>query len=257
MRDSFIVADGRRLECRWHGPEVAVGPVLVFLHEGLGSVSMWRDFPDLVANACGWRGFSYSRAGYGQSDAADLPRSMRFMHDEALVVLPQVLDAAGIERTVLIGHSDGASIAIVRAGDHTDRRTEAAVLMAPHVITEEFGIESIRRAGVAFRQTDFRERLARHHGDNVDGAFNGWHDAWVSPEFESWNLDEYVRRIDVPTLIIQGVDDQYGTARQVELIEARVGGPVSAVMLPECGHSPHRDRPQQTLAAIKRFVTGL
>ena len=253
----FLEADGRRLEYRWVGRRSAT-PTLVFLHEGLGCLAMWRDFPERVAEATGLGVFVYSRAGYGRSDAVDLPRPVRYMHHEGLVVLPQVLEQAGIKRTVLVGHSDGGSIAIVYAGSlEQPHRLQGLILLAPHVFNERICVESIRAAREEYLKGNLRHRLSRYHGERVDNAFWGWNDVWLHPEFWHWNIEEYLSGIRVPAIVIQGQEDAYGTARQVEALEAGLAGPLRRVMLADCGHSPHKDRPAATLEAMVSFLSGL
>lgn len=258
----FITAGGRRLECR-RIPTAAgrCGPTLVFLHEGLGCVSMWKDFPERVARASGLGALSYSRAGYGRSDPASLPRPVRYMHDEALAVLPELLARAGIEDAILIGHSDGASIAIVYAGSMATReraaRVRGLVLMAPHVFNESICVAGVRQAEEAYVHGKLRAGLARHHGEQVERAFWGWRDVWLHPEFWHWNIEEYLGGIGVPMLLIQGEDDNYGTVRQLEAIEAGAPAPVERLLLPACGHSPYRDQPQATFEATTGFIERL
>ena len=222
------------------------------LHEGLGCVALWRDFPMKVAAATGWGVFAYSRAGYGGSERIDLPRPLDYMSREARFSLPAVLDAIRLERGILLGHSDGASIAAIYAGEHADERIEGLVLMAPHLFTEAVGLASIAEAGQAYETGDLRLRLAKYHRD-VDNAFRGWNRAWLDPGFKAWNIEETVGRWRVPALVIQGVDDQYGTLKQVRAIEARSPAPVKSLVLDACGHSPQIDRPQATLDAIVGF----
>jgi pimeloyl-ACP methyl ester carboxylesterase len=229
-------------------------PTLVFLHEGLGSVSSWRDFPRAVAEATGSAALVYSRRGYGRSDPAPRPWPLRFMHHEALVVLPAVLDAAGVEDAVLVGHSDGASIALIYAGA-IGLRVRGVVAMAPHVMVEEICVRAIAAIRDEYDTpgSGLRDKLGRHHAD-VDGAFRGWADAWLDPGFRSWDLRGYLPGVRAPVMVIQGEDDAYGTLAQVEEIRRLVPGPVEQVILPACGHAPHRDRRDETLAAIARFV---
>lgn len=242
---------GRALESkRIPGPN----PCLVFLHEGLGSVSLWRDFPDRVAEACGLGAFVYSRAGYGASDPASLPRPVRFMHDEAYEVLPEVLRVAGIRDFFLLGHSDGASIALLYAARFPSPGLRGIVAMAPHVLVEDLSIRSIEAARVAYEEGDLRGRLAKHHGPNVDCAFRGWNDVWLSPEFRAWNLEAEMASVTCPVLLLQGRDDAYGTPAQLERIAARVRGPTEVALFDACGHSPHRDQPDRALAAIASFA---
>jgi len=243
-----------RLEYRWIPPREPDAPILMFLHEGLGCVALWRDFPDRVALATGCGAFIYSRAGYGQSTPVPLPRPVRYMHDEGLDVLPRLLAKLNFHKVILIGHSDGGSIAIIHAGSgHADRVAGVATLAA-HVFNEEVCVASIRQAKVNYETTDLRAKLARLHGDNVDCAFWGWNGAWLHPEFWHWNLEEYLPGIKVPMLVIQGRDDEYGTHRQYDAIMAQVGGPAELVVLDKCGHSPHRDQGEATLQAISDFV---
>ena len=254
-----INAGGVRLECRWWGEPGRTAPTLVLLHEGLGCVAMWRDFPALLHRRTGLPVFVYSRAGYGQSDPATLPRGIDYMHVEGREVLGAVLDAAGIEDAVLVGHSDGASIAIVHAGEHAGGsapRVRALVLLAPHVFCEDVSVESIRAAGDAYRGGGLRERLARHHGAQVDAAFFGWHDAWLRPEFRRWSIEAFLSGITAPVLLIQGDRDAYGTAAQLDAIERGVAGPVTRTWLEGCGHAPHRERPGEALDAIGTFLAA-
>ncbi len=264
-REEFLRADGRRLECLWTEPPADPGPAgsepaLVFLHEGLGCAALWKDFPARLAAAAGLGALAYSRAGYGTSDPAELPRPVDYMHHEGRVVLPQLLAAAGIDDAVLVGHSDGASISVVYAGTYSDgerARVRALVLMAPHVFTEPEGLRSIHAAAEEYRTTRLRERLAGYHGAQVDGAFWGWHDAWLQPGFRQWNLERFLPAVRVPVLLIQGTEDRYGTARQLDVIEAGVAGPVERLLLPDCGHAPHRDQADITFEAILRFLRRL
>ena len=253
-RTGRLEAGAAQLEYRWIGPPPKAAATLVFLHEGLGCVALWKDFPDRVAEATGLGVLVYSRRGYGESDPVELPRPLTYMHEEALEVLPEVLDAAGIRSAIMVGHSDGASIALIHAGGVRDSRVRGLVLMAPHVFNEEISVRSIRAAKEAYERGGLRDQLARYHGDNVDNAFWGWNRAWLDPGFVQWNIEEFVPRIEVPLLLIQGEDDQYGTQRQVHAIRDRAPGPVELLMLPDCRHSPHRDQSAATLAAIRGFV---
>lgn len=244
----------KQLEYVWYGPAPEKAPTLVFLHEGLGCVAMWRDFPEMLAERTGCGALVYSRAGYGKSDAAELPRSVRFMHDEALNTLPQVLDEFQINEAILVGHSDGGSIAIIHAGGDTRERLRGLLLEAPHVFVEEFGLQSIRRIARDYQNGDLKHRLERYHGAHVDETFWGWNDIWLEPQFKGWNIEEYLPLIDVPVLVIQGEDDQYGTIDQVRAIEAGCAGPVKRVFFQNCGHSPHVDQPERTLKTMTEFV---
>jgi pimeloyl-ACP methyl ester carboxylesterase len=229
-------------------------PAIVFLHEGLGSVAMWRDFPQRVADATGCEAMVYSRAGYGRSDPAPLPRSVRYMHDEGLTVLPALLAALELERPILFGHSDGGSIALLCAGG-TDTPLAGVIAMAPHVMVEEISVTSIAQAEVAWQTTDLRVRLGKHHAD-VEAAFRGWNDIWLHPEFRDWNIEQYLPRIRCPVLAIQGEDDEYGSMVQIERIAAQAED-VELAKLADCRHSPHKDQPAAVIEAVTGFVARL
>jgi pimeloyl-ACP methyl ester carboxylesterase len=246
-------AVGQHLEYRWIGPRPEDAPTIVFLHEGLGCVGMWRDFPDRMAVATGCGALVYSRIGYGKSDPVRGPRSIRFMHNEAFSVLPAVIERFKLKAVVLFGHSDGASIAVVYAGARP-RSTRALVLEAPHVFVEPACIESTRRIAKKYERTRLRKRLTRHHGRNTDSMFRTWTDVWLRPEFRQWNIEEYLPAIKCPTLVVQGADDQYGTLRQLGAVVTQVGGPVQSLVLARCGHSPHSERPDEVLDTAVRFV---
>lgn len=256
-REGFIDLGDMKLEYRWIPPARADRPVLVFLHEGLGCVGIWRDFPDRAAAATGHGVFVYSRAGYGASSPVALPRPLRYMHDEGLEVLPRLLDTLAVDRVILIGHSDGASIALIHAGSETKGRVAGVVCAAPHVFNEDVCVASIRQARSAYETTDLRQRLARMHGDNVDIAFWGWNRAWLDPDFWHWNIEEYLPSIAVPVLVVQGRQDEYGTKAQYEAIAAKAGGPVRVEVLDDCRHSPHKDQPEKFVQLIEEFVTNL
>jgi pimeloyl-ACP methyl ester carboxylesterase len=247
----MLSVGGRAIECAWWGREPSAMLPIVLLHEGLGSVSMWRDFPGALAASTGRRVMAYSRFGHGSSDVPADAHTPQFMHVEA-DVLAEVLDAAGIGRAVLLGHSDGGSIALIFAAAHPTR-ARALVLEAPHVFVEDLSVESIARTTAAYRTGDLRPRLARHHR-HVDAAFFGWSDVWLDPEFLKWNLESLLPLVTCPVLAIQGEQDEYGTLRQIEAIARQVRGPVESLVLPNCGHSPHRDQRQIVLSAITTFV---
>lgn len=251
----FLDAAGHRLETVWHGPPPEDGaPTLVFLHEGLGSVSAWRDFPAKLAEATGLGALIYSRWGYGQSDPVEVPRPPSYMHDEGSVTLPAVLDAAGVRSAILVGHSDGGSIAIVHAADPSSApRLRALILEAAHVFVEDISVASIVAAREQYVRGNLRARLSRHHSD-VDGAFWGWNRAWLDREFRAWDLRPLLPHVTVPTLIVQGEDDPYGTLAQVDAIERGVGGLAERWTLPKCGHAPHREDEAATLARMAAFV---
>jgi pimeloyl-ACP methyl ester carboxylesterase len=254
--DRDLEIDGRHIEAVWHGPAPERAPTLVLLHEGLGCVGMWRDFPRALAARTGYGVFVYSRPGYGKSDPVPLPRSLGYMHDEALKVLPAVLDQAGIRKCILVGHSDGASIATIYAGGRQDFRVRGLVLLAPHFFVEDISIKSIAEAKEAYETGDLRERLRRYH-DHVDVAFWGWNRAWLDPGFRAWRIDDYLAHVRVPILIVQGRDDQYGTPAQIELAERDAYCPVEALLLEKCRHSPQLDQPEATLGAVAEFAHHL
>jgi pimeloyl-ACP methyl ester carboxylesterase len=244
---------GVRLEYE-RRPGSGLSPTIVMLHEGLGSISMWRDFPRQVAEATGHEVLVYSRQGYGRSSPLVAPRALRFMHDEALIVLPEILDALDVRRPILLGHSDGGSIALIHAGG-SGREVTGLILLAPHVMVEDISVASIAAARAAYERGEFRARLARHH-DDVDGAFRGWNDVWLRPDFRAWTIEEYLPRIQCPVLAIQGEDDEYGTMEQVDRIGRAI--PHARILkLARCGHSPHRDGAEDVLEAIRGFVGGV
>ena len=246
-----ITVQGRSLEVQRIPGRTAGAPELVFLHEGLGSVSHWKDFPARVGEATGCPVTVYSRYGSGYSALLTEPRPVRYMHDEGLEVLPDLLAQLGIENPILIGHSDGASIAIIHAGAHDHVR--GLVLLAPHVFVEDLSVASIADAKVQFETTNLPERLGRHHRDAAK-TFWGWNQIWLHPAFRNWNIEEYLPRIGCPVLVIQGVEDQYGTMAQVEAIRRQVAGNVQVLALENCRHTPQRDQPEAVLEAIRQFV---
>ena len=224
-------------------------PALVFLHEGLGSVALWRDFPGRLAQATGRRALIYSRAGHGNSPVPDEPRRPRFMHDEALDVLPALLQEHGIERPVLVGHSDGGSIALIHASRHPVTKL---VLLAPHVFVEDLSVASIAEARETFETTDLRDRMGRYHRDAV-ATFRLWNDIWLAPEFRDWNIEDVLPAVTAPVLAIQGAHDQYGTLAQIDAIEAGVKGPFERAVL-DARHAPHLEAPEETLKAAAEFI---
>lgn len=257
-----IHARGRdlRLECRWIAPQRTDAPLIVFLHEGLGSVSMWKDWPTQVCEAAGCRGLVYSRHGYGRSTARPQEDAwpVDFMHREAHDVLPALLEVLGVnarrDKPVLFGHSDGGSIALLYAARYPDA-VAGVIAAAPHILVEEVSVTSIAAARRAYLESDLRARLSRHHQD-VDSAFWGWNDIWLNPEFRAWNIEDDLSRIACPVLAIQGTGDEYGTLAQVHGIRRRA--PQTELLeIPDCGHSPHRDQPATVIQAVARFVGAL
>jgi len=250
----FVSAAGHALEYEWIDAGEPGRPALVFLHEGLGSIRQWRDFPMQVVKATGCSALVYNRYGYGQSDVLAEPRDAMFMHDEARTALPELLKTLRVANPVLIGHSDGASIALIHAGSgHPVRGVVAA---APHTFMEELNTAAIESTIRSFETTDLPERLGKYHRD-VRKTFYGWADVWLSPQFRSWDIQAFLPGIRCPVMAIQGVDDPYGTMAQLDAIAAQVGGPCELVKLEHCGHSPHREQPQATLAAVARFVESV
>jgi pimeloyl-ACP methyl ester carboxylesterase len=254
--DGFIEAAGQRLEARWLDG-AADRPVILMLHEGLGSVGLWRDFPDQVAERTGSPVLVWSRAGYGKSDPVSLPRPLTYMHDEAIEVLPHIVAQLDGRPHILLGHSDGASIALIHAGHCPQPGLKGMVLMAPHVFVEDISIAGIEAAREAWEKHGLRDRLGRHHGPNVDCAFLGWNGAWLYPGFRSWNIEEFLPAITVPCLLIQGRNDEYGTLAQVDAIARQVSGPAATCILDACSHAPQKDQTAAVLDAIAKFVTEL
>jgi pimeloyl-ACP methyl ester carboxylesterase len=224
------------------------------LHEGLGSISLWRDLPQRLCERTRCTVVAYSRYGYGRSDVLREKREPHYMHHEAEVVLPALLRELGIERPILFGHSDGASIALIYAGAHPEA-VRALVLEAPHVFVEEISVRSIAGAKTAYASSDMPAKLGRHHAD-ADATFAGWNDIWLDPRFRDWNIEAYAARVRVPVLLIQGAADEYGTTAQLDAIAARIPG-TERLMVPGAGHSPHRDAPEFVIERTAAFVEGL
>jgi pimeloyl-ACP methyl ester carboxylesterase len=251
----FLTVDGVRLEYRriFPDPQRLGSPMLMLLHEGLGCVGLWKDFPDRLAKATGLGVFLWSRAGFGRSDPIALPRPLDYLERETELI-PEVLAAAGIGPAVLVGHSDGGTIALVHAASGRAESLEGIVTMAAHVFVEDVTIAGIRETKRAWEEGGLRDRLARWHGANVDAAFHGWCDVWLDPAFRGWNIERHLSAVRVPVLAIQGAEDQYGTPAQVEAIASQVSGPAEALLLPGAGHAPHLDQPDVVIEAISRFV---
>lgn len=244
------------IEYAWVGEPASTTtnmPVMVFLHEGLGSVAMWKDFPDTLCRALNLRGLVYSRPGYGASTprAADEHWDINFMHHQATAVLPAVLASLNIRRPWLYGHSDGGSIALLYAAHFPDALA-GAVVVAPHIMVEELSVASISKARDAYLYQGLREKLARYHRD-VDSAFFGWNDIWLSPEFRTWDITAELSAIRCPLLAIQGTQDEYGTMAQIQGIQRHCPG-TRLLALEACGHSPHRDQPALLMSAVKNFI---
>jgi pimeloyl-ACP methyl ester carboxylesterase len=252
----FLTIGASELEYRWIGPAPESAPTIVMLHEGLGSAGLWGDFPDKLQAATGAGVFAYSRAGYGASTPAKLPRPIDYMQIEARDVLPKLLDTIGFRRGLLVGHSDGASIAAIYAGSHQDHRVEGIALIAPHFIVEDISVAAIAEIRKAYETTNLKQKLARWHRD-VDNAFYGWNGAWLDPAFRNWDISEFLAYIRVPLAILQGVDDVYGTMRQIEIAQEECYCPVDVTVIPGAGHQPHREAPKATLDAIAEFANAV
>ena len=252
----FLDLPPLRLEYRMIGAWPPAAPTIVMLHEGLGSVGLWGEFPDKIAAATGAGVFVYSRAGYGNSTGAKLPRATSFMDEEAREVLPRVLGGIGFRRGIILGHSDGASIATIYAGSVQDHRVRGIVLIAPHFFTEEMGLAEIRRARKSFDSGALRERLKPYHAD-VDTAFRCWNEPWLHSDFQNWDITEALGYIRVPVLIVQGENDQYGTLKQIEVARQECFCPVEAVVLPGIRHIPYREAPELTVDAVAAFINRL
>jgi pimeloyl-ACP methyl ester carboxylesterase len=259
MRDSeWVNVDWQdrklRIEHQWIAPGLVNRPLLVFLHEGLGSVSMWKDFPARLCHAAGVRGLVYSRPGYGRSTPREPQErwAVDYMHRQAHEVLPALLDALHVdEKPWLFGHSDGASIALLYASRFA-ASVAGLVLLAPHILVEEYGLRSIRQARDAYTSTDLRTKLSRYH-DDVDSAFWGWNHIWLDPAFEAWNIEQALTSITCPVLAVQGLDDEYGTLAQINGIAQRVPH-TRQLELADCRHSPHRDQPDTLIDAVCRLI---
>ena len=249
-----IDVGGRQIEVVWHGPGPGEAPTLVFLHEGLGCAALWRDFPAALAEATGCGALVYSRLGYGGSDPLERPFAPDFMHRDALEALPALLDACKVRDPVLVGHSDGASIALIYVGAGLPARGLA--LEAPHVFVEPRTTASIAATRERYETTDLSGRMRRYHGEKTGATVRAWTDVWLSPEVAGWVLRPGLASVACPVLVVQGEEDEYGTLEQARVIASRARD-VETLVLPGCGHSPHRDRPDETLAAMARFVGRL
>ncbi|MFK5977419.1 MAG: alpha/beta hydrolase [Rhizobiaceae bacterium] len=246
----------KNLEYACHGPAPDAARTIVVLHEGLGCTDLWRTFPEKLSKATGYGVFVYSRVGYGRSDPANLPRPLDYMTREAVEVLPKILDQIGFQNGVLMGHSDGATIAAICAGSIEDHRIRALILMAPHFFTEPDGLAEIAKAKAAYDEGELKQRMAKYHND-PDNTFRGWNDAWLHPDFKNWNVAEVIDYLRIPVLAIQGKEDQYGSYAQIKEIDDRIYSPIDIVMLDDCRHSPQNDQPENTLNAIADFVSKL
>ncbi|MEO1143326.1 MAG: alpha/beta hydrolase [Pseudomonadota bacterium] len=254
--ENYLDVAGSKLEYACYGPPPSEAPTIVMLHEGLGCVALWRGFPERLAKATGYGVFVYSRAGYGKSSDAMLPRPIDYMADEAMDVLPKVLDAIDFRKGVLLGHSDGATIAAIHFAFTNRYELRGIIMMAPHFFAEKSGIEAIAKIKQVYENGDLKDKLSKYH-TNVDTAFYGWSEAWLNPDFHGWNVADAIDHWRLPVLAIQGRDDEYGTLAQIEEIENRIYSPAEIAIYDNCGHSPHFDKPEETLNAIVDFLETL
>ncbi len=253
----FIEAAGRRLHARWIGaPANDEQPVLVFLHEGLGGIGQWRGVPEDLCRITGLRGLVYERWGFGESERLILPRPKDYMTHEAEQALPAVLEACGITRPILIGHSDGGSIALIYAAAHPEN-AKACVSIAAHVFVEDITLKGIRGVVAHWESGDLKPRLARYHGANTDAMFRGWAETWLRPDFRDWNIEAYLSKVVCPLLVMQGKHDEHATLAQVEAISRGVSGPVETYIVPGCAHSPHLEAREDVLTHMARFIVAL
>ncbi len=252
--DGVLNIDGLFIEYRKFSGTKA-GPMIVLLHEGLGSVSAWKDFPEHLCKVTGLSVFLYSRAGYGNSSPIELPRSVDFHSDEAVRVLPKILDAAEIERCILLGHSDGASIATIYASAKSlDNQAERLILLAPHIFAEEKCVTAVEQAIKAYEKGNLRKALRKFHGKNTECAFRGWSGVWTDLEFSCWSIEEHLPFIKIPVLAIRGEDDPYNTVSHLDGITEKVSGEVECFNLSNCAHAPHKEQEEQVLMLIEKFL---
>jgi len=243
------------LEYAWIGTDHPQDATIVFLHEGLGSLDQWHDFPEALCTRIGCRGVVYSRKGHGKSSPLSAPLTTRFMHDEALVILPRLLDKLAITKPILFGHSDGGSIALIYAGaQHAN--VAGLILEAPHLFVEDLTIKGIRSVRERYDSSDLKIRLARHH-DAAETLFTAWTDIWLSPTFRGWNIEHYAETVEAPVLLLQGCEDEYGTKAQLDTIKAKVRGQCRSILLPQCGHFPHRDQPGAVTRVATEFIKSM
>jgi pimeloyl-ACP methyl ester carboxylesterase len=247
---------GARLEYQLLQPEGSTGPTLVLLHEGLGSLELWKDFPTQLAEYCGSPVLIYSRQGYGRSSPARLPRALDYLSVAGPDELGRVLDSLVLDQVVLLGHSDGASIALAYAA-RRDPRVSGVVVLAPHVDVEQASVEGVRRTVDAYARGDLRERLRAYHGENLDSAFRGWSETWLNPAFAKWNLHQALPRIQVPLLAIQGRDDEFATPAQLQTIACEIGGDCQTVLLDDCRHFPQNQARDRVLTLVAGFMAKL
>lgn len=249
--------DGVDLEYAWHGAAPDAAPTILLMHEGLGCVAMWRGFPAELARRTGCGVLVYSRRGYGGSAPVELPRPLSYMHDEAFNVLPHIIDHWGLRKVFLAGHSDGASIATIYAGGIQDHRIRGVILISPHFFNEDLCVKTITEARDTYENGTLRDKLQRHHGENVDCAFYGWNGAWLDPGFMDWNIEEFLPYIRVPVLLLWGKTDPYGTMAQVNAAERQLPCPIEVRIMPQSTHWPFREQPEDTMVEIEAFLSRL
>lgn len=249
----FLKLNSKKIEIQWHEKGEKNKPTLIFLHEGLGCVRMWKDFPQKVSQKTGCPALVFSRLGYGNSDPCPLPWKINFMHKQALRILPEIIKKADIKTYILVGHSDGGSIGIIFSGSPCAKGLKGLITQAAHVFCEQKTVESIRQAKINYEHQDLRQLLEKYHGENTENAFRGWNDVWLAPKFINWNIEKYLTRIDIPMLAIQGKDDQYGTIKQIESIKNHVKH-VKPYLVDDCGHSPHLEQQKIVLNIMAEFI---
>lgn len=252
----LISVDGKSIEVEAFGAPPAEAPTLVLLHEGLGSVKLWHDIPARLASQTGLGVLLYSRTGYGQSDPVELPRPLDYMTIEATEMLPQLLDTLGVQQAILVGHSDGATIAAIYAGTVADFRVRGLILIAPHFFTESVALTAIKKCRATYENGDLRQRMAKYHRD-PDNAFYGWCDSWLHPDFTEWDITEVIDYIRVPVLAVQGREDQYGTLAQLDELQSRCYAPVDLLTIDNCGHTPHLEHTSQVIDGVAEFCNRL
>lgn len=252
MRSDYVKLGGKHLEYILAGP-ITSAPTLVFMHEGLGCAALWKNFPQRLAEQTGYAFLMYSRPGYGRSDPADLPLKPTYLHEQAKV-LQNIIEHFEIWHPVLVGHSDGASISLIYAGSEMKPAPSAVIVEAPHVFVEPIAHDGIADVIRRYEETPFRARMQHLHGEKADDTFYGWSSAWQQPAFQDWNIEDLLPGIVIPTLVMQGTNDQYGTLAQVDAVIDGVTGPVETMVLENCGHVPHLEQPEETLAAMVAFL---
>ena len=252
----YLQLGSKKIEVQWHQGAQKELPTLIFLHEGLGCTSIWKDFPKKLSQRTGCPALVFSRFGYGQSDPSPLPWKVNFMHEQALKILPEVIKTAKIKQYILIGHSDGGSIGIIFGGSPHIKETKGLkglITEAAHVFCEQITVDCIRQAKLNYENTNLKQRLEKYHGKNSDNAFWGWNDVWLNPKFMHWNIEKYLTKIKIPVLAIQGKEDQYGTKKQLDSLKTKIKN-IETHMLDNCRHSPHIDQKEKVLDLMSQFI---